>query len=123
MADTTTTPRVSEPLLAEIRFRRLVGFCFIGVLLCLDAYATGLFGGSERAIAIVRSIVLPGLPLLEWYAPLGAVLIITALAAVAAWLRWGLDWSVVLVMFVCVMLAAFVMPMHHPNAADTRDTW
>jgi hypothetical protein len=75
-------------------------------------FATGFFGGSERALAVVRSIVLPGLPFLEWNWLFGSAAIITALAAIGAWLRWGIDWLPVLVTTVCVGIAAFVMPLH-----------
>ena len=98
---------------AQIRLRRSVGLFAVALLLATDVFATGLFGGSERTLAVVRSIVLPGLPFLEWNWLYGIGAIITALAAIGAWLRWGIDWLPALVMTVCVGIAAFVMPLHH----------
>ena len=49
----------------QTRLRRSIGICFVVALLCADIYATGQLGGSERTLAVVRSIVLPGLPFLE----------------------------------------------------------
>ncbi len=90
---------------AQIRLRRGIGFLGIALLLGIDVYATGLFGGSERALAVVRSIVLPGLPFLEWNLLYGAVAIVAALAAIGAWLRWASDWLPALVMSICVGIA------------------
>ncbi len=101
----------------QIRLRRGIGFLGIALLLGIDVYATGLFGGSERALAVVRSIVLPGLPFLEWNLLYGAVAIVAALAAIGAWLRWGIDWLPALVMSICVGIAVFVMPLHHHHEA------
>jgi hypothetical protein len=101
---------------ATVRRRRAAGFAFVGLLLGIDVFATGVLGGSERTLAIVRSIVLPGLPFLEWHAGLGVAAIASALAAIGAWLRWGVDWLVGLIMVVCLALAAFAMPFHHAPA-------
>ena len=103
---------------AQIRLRRSVGLFGVTLLLAIDVFATGFFGGSERTLAVVRSIVLPGLPFLEWNWLYGIAAIITALAAIGAWLRWGIDWLPALVMTVCVGIAAFVMPLHHHASAD-----
>ncbi len=88
----------------------------MALLLAVDLYATGLFGGSERALALARTVVLPGLPFLEWHVLLGLVAMGSAMGAIGAWLRWGLDWLVLLVMAICLVLAAFVMPLHHHPA-------
>ena len=64
---------------AQIRLRRSVGLFAVALLLAIDVFATGLFGGGERTLAIVRSIVLPGLPFLEWSWLYGTAAIITAL--------------------------------------------
>ena len=103
---------------AQIRLRRSVGLFAVALLLTIDVFATGFFGGSERTLAVVRSIVLPGLPFLEWNWLYGIAAIITALAAIGAWLRWGIDWLPALVMTVCVGIAAFVMPLHHDHSLD-----
>jgi len=50
----------------RVRRRRQAGFSVVVLLLIIDVYATGVFGGSERALAIARTIVLPGLPFLAW---------------------------------------------------------
>lgn len=97
----------------EIRLRRGVGFLGIGALLLIDVYATGLLGGSERTLAMVRSIVLPGLPFLEWHAGIGLATITLALVSISAWLRWGMDWLPVVVMAGSIVVAAWVMPLHH----------
>ena len=101
---------------ARVRRRRLVGCSAVGLLLGIDVYATGVFGGSERTLAVVRTIVWPGLPFLEWHVLFGIAAMGGALAAIGAWLRWGVDWLVLLVMAICLALAAFVMPLHHEQA-------
>ena len=90
--------------------------CAVVTLLGLDIIATGQLGGGERALAVVRSIVLPGLPFLEWNVPLGLVTIAIAIASIGAWLRWGIDWLPALVMIIAVATAAFVMPLHHTHS-------
>jgi len=105
----------SADVTARTARRRRIGMVAIATLLTLDAFSTGLFGGGERTLAIVRTVVLPGLPFLEWHLPLGLVTIAAALAAVGAWLRWGTDWLPLLVVTVCLGLAAFVMPLHHAH--------
>jgi hypothetical protein len=103
---------------AQIRLRRSLGMFAVALLLAIDVFATGFFGGNERTLAIVRTIVLPGLPFLEWNWLYGIAAIITALSAIGAWLRWGIDWLPALVMALCVGIAAFVMPLHHHHASD-----
>lgn len=95
------------------QLRRAIGFTCVGTLLVIDVAATGLLGGGERFLAIVRSLVLPGLPFLEWHWPLGLATMGIAIAAIGAWLRWGMDWLLVLVVATGVGVAAFVMPLHH----------
>ena len=97
----------------RIRGRRLIAFTLLGLLLCLDLLATGLLGGSERTLAVLRTLVLPGLPFFEWQPWIGAVCVMFALGSAGAWLRWGMDWLLLLVVIVCLLLAAFVMPLHH----------
>ena len=103
---------------AQIRLRRSLGMFAVALLLAIDVFATGFFGGNERTLAVVRTIVLPGLPFLEWNWLYGIAAIITALSAIGAWLRWGIDWLPALVMTLCVGIAAFVMPLHHHHAPD-----
>lgn len=105
---------------SEVRLRRVAGFLAIGSLLLLDLVATGLFGGSERFLAVVRSVVLPGLPFLEWNVLIGIFTISLALVAVGAWLRFGADWMPILAMACSVGVAAWVMPLHHDAPPDSR---
>ena len=102
---------------AQIRLRRSVGLLVVATLLAIDVFATGFFGGNERTLAVVRSIVLPGCRF-EWNWLYGIAAIITALSAMGAWLRWGIDWLPALVTTVCVGIAALVMPLHHHHASD-----
>ena len=97
----------------RIKQRRLVGFVFIGLLLCVDLYATGLLGGSERALAVSRTLVLPGIAFLEWHIGVGIAAIVCALTAIGAWLRWGMDWVIPIIVLVSVLIALFIMPLHH----------
>jgi hypothetical protein len=106
-------PHCDDLLDLRVRRRRLVGFSAVGLLLCVDVFATGIFGGGERTLAVIRTVVLPGLPFLEWHLSLGIAAVAAALAAIGAWLRWGVDWLVFLVMTICLLLAGFVMPLHH----------
>ena len=109
----SVTPIVSSDLQARVRTRRLIAFALLGLLLCLDLLATGLLGGGERVLAVVRTLVLPGLPFLEWQPWIGITCITAALMSVGAWLRWGMDWLLMLVAVVCLLMAIFVMPLHH----------
>ena len=102
----------------QTRLRRSIGICFVVALLCVDVYATGQLGGSERTLAVVRSIVLPGLPFLEWHLAIGLLTVGITLASIGAWLRWGVDWLPALVMIAAVAIAAFVMPLHHTHPGD-----
>lgn len=104
----------------QIRRRRGAGLLVLLCLISLDFYSTGLFGGDERTLAVVRSIVLPGLPFLEWSLPAGILTVCITLFAVFAWLRWGMDWLPLAVMFVCVGIAALFMPVHHAHLADVH---
>jgi hypothetical protein len=94
----------------------LIGFGTLAVLLVVDLIATGVFGGGERLLAMLRTFVLPGLPLLEWQPWIGIVAIGCTLCAAGAWLRWGMDWLLLLVAVCCLLLATFVMPLHHGGA-------
>ena len=100
----------------RVRLRRASGFLVVALFFGLDLYATGFFGGSERALAVVRSIVLPGLPFLEWEPALGIVTILAMLAALGLWLRWGMAWLPIAVMLSSVVMAATIMPLHHAPA-------
>ncbi|MFT7654275.1 MAG: hypothetical protein ACI9ON_000402 [Limisphaerales bacterium] len=111
--------KVSKSIRDQIRYRRMVGFLVIGLLLTLDIAATGVFGGGERLLAVLRTVVLPGLPFLEWHPLIGVATIMIVLTALGTWLRWGMDWLVMLVMLVSVAVALFVMPLHHQPAVLT----
>lgn len=87
-------------------------------LFCLDIFATGLFGGDERALAIARSFFLPGLAFLEWHVVLGVVTIALALFAFYSWMRWGADWFLLLIVSGSAAIAAFLMPVHHHHHDD-----
>ncbi len=89
----------------------------VGAWLTMEFAAFGLLGADERLLAVLRSLVLPGLPLFEWQPQLGSALMLSALAAVGAWLRWGMDWLLVGVFLVGLWLAAAVMPLHHTPGA------
>lgn len=86
-------------------------------LFVLDVFGTGLLGGDERTLAVIRSIILPGLPFLEWHASLGIATLALMLAAVVAWLRWGVSWLPIAVMLASVAVAYWVMPLHHQSPA------
>ena len=110
----------SADMTAEVTRRRRLGMAAVAVLLGVDVFATGIFGGSERTLAIVRSFVLPGLPFLEWHVPMGIAAIAAALLSVGAWLRWGMDWLLLGVVTICLGLAAFVMPLHHAEESHAH---
>lgn len=104
----------------QVRLRRTIGICVVLGLFTIDIYATGLFGGSERTLAVVRSLVLPGLPLLEWRLLPGLLLMGVAIGAIVTWLRWGVDWLPIVVMAVGVAIAGFAMPLHHDTVARAQ---
>ena len=112
--------RIDPAVSTAISRRRFVGYAFLAMLLCIDLLATGLLGGSERLLAVLRTFVLPGLPFVEWQLWIGILCIGCALAAAGAWLRWGMDWLLLCVALVCLVLAALVMPMHHHTGQDSH---
>ena len=107
-----------QTIRSAVRLRRIKGYAWIALVLFIDLFATGLFGGSERALAIARTVVLPGLAFLEWNWMIGAATMVIAFSAIYLWMRWGMDWIVLLVLACSLFVAAFVMPMHEHGAGD-----
>lgn len=101
-----------DNLRRSIRNRRAVGFAVLALIVGIDIFATGFFGGSERALAMARTIVLPGLPSLEWNWVIGVATVAATLFAIYAWMRWGMDWLLLLVVAASLAVATFVMPIH-----------
>jgi len=86
------------PTNRHIAIRRGLGLTALSSLVILDLLATGWFGGSERELAVIRSIILPGLAFVEWIPALGISVITLSVFSVWLWLRWGATWPIVLVM-------------------------
>ncbi len=82
----------------------MLAACFV----VLDVVALGLLDLGDRATAVVRNLLFPGLGLFETSTPLALAFMAIALLAVAAWTRWGTDW-VVATVWAASILAAVVL--------------
>lgn len=96
----------------RITIRRGLGLAALVLLIVLDLLATGWFGGSERELAVIRSIILPGLAFVEWIPVLGISVISLSVFALWLWLRWGATWPILLLITSSVITSATLLPLH-----------
>jgi hypothetical protein len=111
------------PTNRHIAIRRGLGLTALSSLVILDLLATGWFGGSERELAVIRSIILPGLAFVEWIPALGISVITLSVFSVWLWLRWGATWPIVLVMMGSVVTSATVLPLHSHEGGPGIPFW
>ena len=91
----------------------MLAACFV----VLDIVALGLLDLGERATAMDRNLLFPGLGLFDVSTPLALAFMAVALLAVAAWTRWGTDWVVATVWAGSVLTAVVFV---EPAAAETE---
>jgi hypothetical protein len=93
-----------------VRRRRAIGLLAIGVLVTALS-----FGFGHRGVHAVRSLILPGAGLYDHrHLLLGVALTVAAVVATVAWMRWGMDWSVVAVLVASMALSAALAYDDHP---------
>ena len=111
------------PTNRRIAIRRGLGLAALALLIILDLLATGWFGGSERELAVIRSVILPGLAFVEWIPALGVGVISLSVFAVWLWLRWGATWPIVLLMTGSVITSATILPLHSHEGVPGTPFW
>ncbi|MFM2077891.1 MAG: hypothetical protein RJA49_1781 [Actinomycetota bacterium] len=78
------------------------------------------FGAGHRGVHAVRSLLVPGAGLYDHrHLVLGVSLTAAAVLATYAWLRWGMDWSVVAVLVVSMLASAALATDGHPALQPT----
>lgn len=88
------------------------------VAVAVAAVPLALWGlGGHRGVHAARSMLVPGAGLAESAPLLGAAFAVAAVAATVAWLRWGLDW--VLGLVVVAAMAASAAWGSADHGADT----
>jgi hypothetical protein len=95
-----------------IRRRRALALLATGIVVTALS-----FGFGHRGVHAVRSLIVPGAGLYDhrhWV--LGVALTLAAVAATYAWLRWGMDWSVVAVLIAAMAFSAALAYDDHPAA-------
>ena len=100
---------------AAVRRRRAVAGVLAACFVVLDIVALGLLDLGERATAVVRNLLFPGLGLFDVSTPLALAFMAVALLAVAAWTRWGTDWVVATVWAGSILTAVVLV---EPAAAE-----
>ena len=63
---------------------------------------------GHRGAHMVRDLLVPGSGLIDQHRLVGLAFVAAAIAATAAWVKWGMDWSVVLVVVSAMMASAFL---------------
>lgn len=85
-----------------IRRRRAAALLLVGVVLTALS-----FGFGHRGVHAARSLVVPGAGLYEHrHVVLGVTITVAAVVATYAWMRWGLDWLVLVVVLVAMGASA-----------------
>jgi hypothetical protein len=84
-----------------------------------DLAATGWLSSNERLVAMCRNVVFPGLGFIETSWWLAVAFAGIGVAAVAAWLRWGMDWIVAVVWAAGIAVAFVTVPVDHTHDVAT----
>lgn len=77
-----------------------------------------VLGFGHRGTHAARSLLFPGAGLVEQHPVLAAGSALAGAAATVAWLRWGLDWLVALVVVAVATASALLTPPAHPVLAS-----
>jgi hypothetical protein len=96
-----------------IRRRRAIALLLVGVVLTALS-----FGFGHRGVHAARSLVVPGAGLYDHrHVVLGVGITVAAVVATYAWMRWGLDWLVLVVVLVAMGASAGLAYDDHPARA------
>jgi hypothetical protein len=80
-----------------------------------------VFGLGHRGVHAARSMIVPGAGLIETSPLLAVGFVALAVVATVGWLRWGVDWAVVLVVVVSMVASAvFAVTDHSAQAHLAR---
>lgn len=80
--------------------------------------AAGLaFGTGHRGAHALQNVIVPGLGLYETSLLLAVVVFVVTLAAVVAWVQWGLDWLAAGVVLASTTASFLLTDTHHDTAA------
>ena len=89
------------------------------VALSLLVPAILVLGLGHRGAHMARNIVFPGAGLIDERPFIALLLMSLAVLATVAWVRWGVDWSVVAIIVVSTAAAgALTSPADHQSASD-----
>ena len=94
-----------------VRRRRALALLTTGVLVTALA-----FGFGHRGVHAVRGLVVPGAGLYDHrHLLLGIGLTVAGVVSTVAWMRWGMDWTVAVVLVVSMALSAALAYDDHPT--------
>lgn len=71
---------------------------------------------------MLRSMLVPGSGLYDQHLLLGVGVTVAAVMATVAWVRWGADWAVVVVLATSVVLSGLLANSHHEGGVATALT-
>ena len=95
---------------SALRRRRWIAF---GLTLVVPLAV--LLGGGHRGEHMMRSLVLPGAGLVGANNAVAVTCLVAAMVATVAWVRWGVDWLLVIVVLVAVVVSGLMGETHHES--------
>jgi hypothetical protein len=89
------------------------------IALSLLVPAIMVLGFGHRGAHMARNIIFPGAGLIDERPFIALVLMVLAVVATLAWVRWGVDWSIVAIIMVSTAAAgALTSSADHQSASD-----
>jgi hypothetical protein len=98
----------------RVRRRRTVASVLFALLAVVDIFAITGSTLDPRALAVGRSVLFPGVGLLDVSTALGLAFMALAIGALVAWARWGAEWLVLAVWLASLGTTAWLV---QPSAA------
>jgi hypothetical protein len=96
---------------------RAVAFAVMLATLLIEMVVLGPFGADATVRAAVGNLILPGLGFFHQNLALAIGMMLLAGLAIIAWLRWGVDWLVIVVWTTAIIWAFEVV---HPDRAPSQ---
>lgn len=93
-----------------------------GIVLCVSLAlpAVLVFGLGHRGVHMMRSLLLPGAGLVGAHNWLAAAVFVGALLATVAWVRWGTDWLLAVVVLGAVVASGLIRDAPHAAGSMAR---